>query len=236
MKKEKTNYAKELEASFKTWDDIYLNGCSDPFWSDGVNLNLVRNHIIYAKEILSKSEATLFGMPDSFYRDTPPEVANDYMAAPDRIRHDANESLKLFLNNKSLQYIRDNYRLLSGKAQKSLCIFAVMGYADTLQQAINDDDLLTMRRYRTVTHYLESFDSVAMKMQSTEVLARIEEQSELNESEEENEEPEEPEETVEADTTDYHIYYEVISAEQIPFDVTNEKETQENEFNQLTFF
>lgn len=23
-----------------TWQDIYLHGCSDPFWPDGLNLNL----------------------------------------------------------------------------------------------------------------------------------------------------------------------------------------------------
>ena len=37
----------ELQEENKHWDDLKKNGCSDPAWPDGVNLNLVRNHIIY---------------------------------------------------------------------------------------------------------------------------------------------------------------------------------------------
>ena len=37
----------QLDAAYKHWDDLKKNGCSDPAWPDGVNLNLVRNHIIY---------------------------------------------------------------------------------------------------------------------------------------------------------------------------------------------
>lgn len=39
---------KELER----WNAIRKNGSNDPFWPDGVNLNLVRNHIIYANRRL----------------------------------------------------------------------------------------------------------------------------------------------------------------------------------------
>lgn len=28
------------------WQDMFENGCSDPMWPDGCNLNLTRNHII----------------------------------------------------------------------------------------------------------------------------------------------------------------------------------------------
>lgn len=30
----------------KRWAEIYQNGCSDPYHADGINLNLVRNHIL----------------------------------------------------------------------------------------------------------------------------------------------------------------------------------------------
>ena len=35
-----------IDERFRAWDKIAQNGCSDPFWPDGVNMNLVRNHII----------------------------------------------------------------------------------------------------------------------------------------------------------------------------------------------
>lgn len=37
-----------VKADISHWQDLRANGCNDPFWPDGVNLNLVRNHIIYA--------------------------------------------------------------------------------------------------------------------------------------------------------------------------------------------
>lgn len=41
---------KELER----WNAIRKNGSNDPLWPDGVNLNLVRNHIIYANRHLKE--------------------------------------------------------------------------------------------------------------------------------------------------------------------------------------
>jgi hypothetical protein len=37
----------ELQRDIDRWNEIRRNGCNDPFWPDGVNLNLKRNHIIY---------------------------------------------------------------------------------------------------------------------------------------------------------------------------------------------
>ena len=44
-----TDYAAELEKSYACWDHLKEYGGSDPFWPDGVSMNLVRNHIIYVK-------------------------------------------------------------------------------------------------------------------------------------------------------------------------------------------
>ena len=40
------NYKAELHERINRWNNIIANGCSDPTWPDGINLNLVRNHII----------------------------------------------------------------------------------------------------------------------------------------------------------------------------------------------
>ena len=90
MKKQKheTDYAAALEESYARWECLYEYGGSDPFYEDGVNLNLVRNHIIYYKQILEK-ENNLFGLPDAYYRELPPKVDIRYMARPDEIRANA---------------------------------------------------------------------------------------------------------------------------------------------------
>lgn len=66
--------------SYAEWDALYLRGGNDPFWADGVNLGLVRNHIIYFKREIEKLCSHLGREPPEIVRrELPPEVPNDYM-------------------------------------------------------------------------------------------------------------------------------------------------------------
>lgn len=40
-------YCQCIRREIEHWKVINQNGCNDPFWSDGCNMNLTRNHIIY---------------------------------------------------------------------------------------------------------------------------------------------------------------------------------------------
>lgn len=71
----------ELNYSHEHWKDINDNGCSDPFWADGMNMNLVRNHIIYyRKQIEDICAETGEAFPTEYYYPIPPIVDNNYMA------------------------------------------------------------------------------------------------------------------------------------------------------------
>ena len=167
------DYAAALEKSFARWDFIRENGCSDPFWTDGVYMNLVRNHIIFYKQKLSE-EATLFLLPEAFYRETPPLVDNDYMARADEIRQNAARSMQIIDADKNLRFVREQSAKLTEKQLKQLCIPAILGYVVSLRRAISEDDLLTMRRYENPKSYLESFQSAAQKLRSPEILDKME--------------------------------------------------------------
>ena len=54
-----TDYAAELEKEYAQWDEVFTNGGSDPFWTDGVNLFLIRSHILFYKEQLEKQGLSL---------------------------------------------------------------------------------------------------------------------------------------------------------------------------------
>ena len=43
---QQTDCAVELEKEYARWDEVFTKGGSDPFWSDGVNLELIRNRIL----------------------------------------------------------------------------------------------------------------------------------------------------------------------------------------------
>lgn len=63
------------------WNYINVHGCNDPFWPDGSNMNLVRNHIIYYKKEIERICAeNQFAFPEEYYLPLPPEVDERYMA------------------------------------------------------------------------------------------------------------------------------------------------------------
>lgn len=73
---------KEIRNEIDHWEDINRNGCNDPFWPDGCNMNLTRNHIIYAKrQITALCEEYSIPVPEEMYLPTPPEVNYYYMAS-----------------------------------------------------------------------------------------------------------------------------------------------------------
>lgn len=79
---EKVNdICKSIRDSVQQWKEINQSGCNDPFWPDGCNMNLVRNHIIYyqwqLREICMKNNLPL---PEEYYFSIPPEVNMHYMA------------------------------------------------------------------------------------------------------------------------------------------------------------
>jgi hypothetical protein len=88
-KKKKTVGLAELSYSLKErilerynrWKHIFDCGSSDPSWEDGVNINLVRNHIFYEKSQCEKALGDKFALyPDSYFYPDPVELPNDFMA------------------------------------------------------------------------------------------------------------------------------------------------------------
>ena len=78
----------EVDQEFQRWNDIACKGCQDPFWPDGVNMNLVRNHIIYWYKLLDEKQNTdtqtsLFDIQaeETPRRPVPPIVPDQYMVA-----------------------------------------------------------------------------------------------------------------------------------------------------------
>ena len=172
-KNHETDYATALENEYARWDELFTKGGSDPFWTDGSNLSLVRNHILYYKEQLEKQENSLFGLPDIYYRETPPEVDCDYMARPDEIRENARKAMEIIDADENLKFVREQAPTLSEAQLKQFCIAAIINYAENLRRAIAADDLIIMRRYEHLDSYLESFESAAIRIRDPQSMRRI---------------------------------------------------------------
>lgn len=74
-------YCGEIRKEISHWKEINQSGCNDPFWPDGCNMNLTRNHIIYyqrlIREICTENQLPL---PEEYYFSPPPDVDMNYMA------------------------------------------------------------------------------------------------------------------------------------------------------------
>lgn len=89
---------KQAESSYieerLEWECIYKYGCSDPFWPDGTNLNLIRNHCIYYKRQMDEI-CKEHSLPMPVLLPIPDEVDDDFMAPygrfPNRLIHQRQE-------------------------------------------------------------------------------------------------------------------------------------------------
>lgn len=151
--------AKDLSASFRQWEYLHEYGGSDPFHSDGTNLNLVRNHILSYKRQIEKyiekedEEPSLFrsSFPDIYYKDTPPIVPYSYMARANEIRKRASEQLSIYEKDPNFCFLRDNHEKVfekgETKATKAAGLYpTISGSLSWYKKYIEQDDLISMRR------------------------------------------------------------------------------------------
>lgn len=143
----------ELKAEFERWEHLNAHGGSDPFWPDGVNMNLVRNHIIYHKRAIEELEPETY--PAVYMKETPKEVCPDYMARWNEIRNAAIVNLEVLENDNDLLFLRGKANSLSKAERERASIGAVLQYEERLRHVIRSGDLVAMRRYENLEGYLE---------------------------------------------------------------------------------
>lgn len=153
----------QLRDSYVRWNALKEEGGSDPFWPDGTNMNLVRNHILWTRkqceEFLSEED-----YPEEYYLDLPPEVDANYMANEAELRESARKSLKIYRSSAAYQYLLKNAGKAAPALQKEICLKPVLNYISGLETATNTNDLVTMRRHRNPFGYLESIERCAKKL------------------------------------------------------------------------
>ena len=158
----------ELIASSKRHQHLLTEGGQDPFWADGCNANLVRNHIIHykykIKEFCEENNVDL--PPEYFDIKTPDEVSQDFMAKPDEIRTAANKAEKIL--KPYYEQLVEKGKTISEKQKDKVCFHNVCGYYKRLLLYIERDSLIDMRRYKWVDHYIESFVDCMKKIDKLE--------------------------------------------------------------------
>lgn len=191
-KKVQEDYEKSLLESYARWRYLYENGGQDPTWADGVNINLVRNHIIHYKQMIDEN-MTLEGYPEAYHWGLPPLVPQDYMAKPDEIRAAAKTSLARYLADPNYQFLCAHVDSIDPKQAKKISIHNVIGYAAGLEHAIQQDDLVAMRRHRNADSYISSFVSCVQRVRDLKPPDQMDLNWRYEDDEDEQDYPDEPE-------------------------------------------
>lgn len=166
--KELKSLVEKLKGSFNRWEYLKIHGGQDPFWSDGCNMDLVRNHIFsYKRQIKELCEEKGLELPELYYRETPPEVDRNYMARPDEIRKNANRALREYRASKDYQYLTKTVIRLNKKQIEETSIKIVIGYCKGLEKFIKDDDLVAMRRHERWERYIQGFYDCRKRVERT---------------------------------------------------------------------
>lgn len=174
--------AEQCEESYDRWEYLYKNGGQDPFWEDGVNLNLVRNHILHYQRQISdicEEECILF-VPDIINRDPPPEVDNKYMARTEYILSNAQRILSELKQNELYMELLKLDSVLSDDIKKKVYYRYAVSYVPALERAIRELDYVTMRRYLNLD-VNDSFRRCIDRIRDKRFLAEETEDSEENE-------------------------------------------------------
>lgn len=149
----KQSLDEQLKEHYDRWEYLFTNGGQDPFWSDGCNMDIVRNHIIYTKKQMEEAGQ----LTDTYYRELPPEVDRNYMARADEIRANSRKSLEAYKMHPDYLYLCDAIKLLNKHQIEDTAIRNVIGYATGLKKYIAEDNLVAMRRQEYPENYIESF-------------------------------------------------------------------------------
>lgn len=162
---EKKDHGAELRQEYERWDQLFYHGGQDPFWTDGDNLELVRNHIIASRSALGQEGGD---MPEEYGWPLPPEVPRDYMARVKEIWYRALESYKRYTEDENYQHLKKVSGTLPDEWKKACCLKNVLGYVSSVRKALEQRDYVTLRRHEHPERYLESFAECRKRIEKME--------------------------------------------------------------------
>lgn len=146
----------EIKDQIDRWNTLKTQGGSDPCWADGVNMNLVRQHVItYKKEMEKICRENSLSLPEEYWVSVPPKVPDYYMAKPKEIEKNARRALERYEADKNYQWLKACN--ISTNTKKAVGYQNVMRVVDCLKEAIKKNDLVAMRRHSDPVYGLERF-------------------------------------------------------------------------------
>lgn len=149
----KEDLAFKLMGKFLEWENVKIEGSSSPVWTDGQELNHIRDSIIYLK----KEMESLNYLPEAYYQETPPKMSQRYMVNAEEIRKKAKETLRICKENEDYQFIFSHGAPLDEQQKNWICLDGILNGILRMERMIRIDNLVEMKKYDEPEKYLKSF-------------------------------------------------------------------------------
>ena len=149
----KEDYAIALMAEYMKYEGVKEKGSNSPTWTDGQELNHIRDSIVYLK----KQMESLNFFPEIYYKETPAQVPQRYMLNADVIRKKAKETLQTCKSSEDYKFIFSHGGLLSEQQRGWICLDGIVNDILRMERMIRIDNLVKMKKYSDATKYLKGF-------------------------------------------------------------------------------
>ena len=152
-----------MKNDYEHWKDVYDNGCNDPSWADGFNLNLIRNHIIYDKiqlqKILTEDE-----LPEIYFKELPSEVDPDYIAKKEEILENAKSYYNVCVHAEGWDKLENAFDFLDENDQEQESMRFLISSVLWLKEYIENEDNVAMRRHKDPTDMINKINKCAERL------------------------------------------------------------------------
>lgn len=153
----------QLAALFMKWDRVAEAGSTSTIWTDGHELNVIRNQIIDAKKKVGSYISTSFR--ECATREIPPQMSELYMVHADEIMANAKETLEVFRENADYQYLVKNSGRIDVEQRTKLKLNSAIYQPVTLEKLIKRDRLIKLKQYMYREKYLNEFQVCRKKLE-----------------------------------------------------------------------
>lgn len=162
------DYTVKLRKDYEHWQDVYENGCSDPSWTDGVNLNLIRNRIIYDKMQLKK-QLNEDELPELYFKELPPEADPNYIAKKEEILKNAEDYYNACVHAGGWDTLESAFDFLDENDQEEKSMRFLVSRVRWLKEYIETEDYVAMRRHKDPTDMINKISACAKRLDELQI-------------------------------------------------------------------
>lgn len=162
----------EIQIHCLEWQYVKEHGTASVIWSDGRELNFIRDKIIRLKERLEN-------VPDLEVEETPPRMSELFMVNPGKIEEEAKEALKTYENDKNYRYIISHRNRLPEQYREQTGVNGILEQIGKLRQAVYYHKYISMKKYLDKRRFQQMFTECRNQMES--LLEELEDLGEIEE-------------------------------------------------------